>query len=43
MSIKHQHYLIGITSFGYKCVESGYPGVFTRVTEYIEWIRNKIN
>ncbi|XP_050544565.1 venom protease-like isoform X2 [Daktulosphaira vitifoliae] len=43
LSIKNQYYLIGITSFGFKCVGSGYPGVFTRVTEYIEWIREKIH
>jgi secreted trypsin-like serine protease len=33
---------IGIVSFGNKCGEPGYPGVYTRITEYIDWIRENM-
>lgn len=33
---------IGIVSFGNKCGEPAYPGVYTRVSEYIDWIKNNM-
>ncbi|XP_018325611.1 venom protease isoform X2 [Agrilus planipennis] len=35
-------YIIGIVSFGYNCAQPGYPGVYTRVSHFINWIENNI-
>ncbi|XP_026805709.1 LOW QUALITY PROTEIN: transmembrane protease serine 9-like [Rhopalosiphum maidis] len=43
-SNRKQFYLIGIVSYGFKeCGHPGYPGVYTKVTSYMDWILdNKI-
>jgi secreted trypsin-like serine protease len=36
-------YQVGITSFGPNhCGEEGYPGVYTKVTSFLEWIADNL-
>uniref|UniRef100_A0A2S2N8A3 Proclotting enzyme n=1 Tax=Schizaphis graminum TaxID=13262 RepID=A0A2S2N8A3_SCHGA len=43
-SKRKQFYLIGIVSYGFKeCGHPGYPGVYTKVASYMDWILKNIN
>ncbi|XP_044743312.1 venom protease-like [Chrysoperla carnea] len=38
-----QYFQIGVVSWGHQCAVKGLPGIYTRITEYIEWIQSHMN
>jgi len=37
-----QFYIEGIVSFGAKCGSEGWPGIYTRVSKYLDWIQENV-
>ncbi|XP_022095752.1 plasminogen-like [Acanthaster planci] len=40
---KARYYLVGATSWGISCAEKNHPGVYTKLADYTDWLRQQMD
>lgn len=40
---KSRWYSIGVISVGFRCAEPGFPGIYSKTSEFLDWIKTNGN